>query len=317
MSNTMGTTSTSISLADLRVDPLWAYRDGLDRWPGAAALRASVRRCGVLVPLEVTPISNGYLLVDGFRRLELLREREPERVPVTVVEGERAELFVRVAERHAGQGANLREVARAVRAGLGLGLSLEQVGQRILPPLGLEPSRVLAERHLELLELPQDLLDLLVDKGLSLRRCLPFCRLARADAEAIVAVARGLQLGARQLEEVTWSLVELAAREGLSPAQVAVEIGLLGPRAEESGALERLDARRLPETTRRRQELDRLCEGLGGEQLEVRYDRNLARQSVELLARVGSRAELEQLAELLRRRASGDLLQRILEALGG
>lgn len=315
MSNSI---TKSISLSELQVDPLWAYRDGPDRWPGAAALRASIRRCGVLVPLEVTPAPDGYLLVDGFRRLQLLRELEPERLPVTVVEGERAELFVRAVERHAGQGANLREVARAVRAGVGLGLGLEEVGRRILPPLGLEPSRVLAERHLELLELPQDLLDLLVDKGLSLRRCLPFCRLARADAEAIAAAARNLQLGARQVEEVTWSLVELAAREDASVAGVAHELGLLAAPDGESGgaALARLEARRLPETTRRREELDRLCEALGGGQLEVRYDRDLTRQTVELLARVGSRAELEQLAQLLQRRASGDLLQRILEALG-
>ena len=169
--------SRPLPLAQIGVDRALAYRDPLAIWPGAGALRASIERVGVLCPVVVCGAGGSPVLVAGFRRVEALAALGRAEVPARVSERPLEELFVEAVEGHAGQGANLREVARALQIGRRLGLSLEEAAARLLPPLGLEPHPDLAGRYLELLRLPGRLLGFLVDKGFSLRRCLPFCRL--------------------------------------------------------------------------------------------------------------------------------------------
>jgi len=294
-----------------------AYRDGLERWSGAERLRGSIRRRGLLEPVTVWTGGGEPRLVAGFRRIQALEELGAVEVPARLTEAPLEELFVAAVESHAGQPANLREVARAVRVGVGLGWTLEQAARRLLPALALEPHPRLAGRYLGLLDLPAELLQLFVDKGFSLRRCLPFCALDPGAAGTLAALVRtGLVRGGRQLEEVACWLVEAAAREGIMADALAGELGLLDPGA--APALARLEARRFPEVSRRRRELDALCSAVaGGEQarLRVSYDRNLADEELQVILRLASPDDLDLLLPALGR--SRGQLAAILARLRG
>ena len=80
----------SIDIGQVPRDPAFCYRDGLDVWPGGAALTASVARRGVLVPLAVSgfdDMSPHGVLVSGFRRLEAAERAGVQRLPVARREG--------------------------------------------------------------------------------------------------------------------------------------------------------------------------------------------------------------------------------------
>lgn len=293
--------SATLRLSLLR-DRGLAHRDGLQLWPDADRLRRSIRRQGVIEPVTVWTGGEEPRLVAGFRRVQVLEELGESEVPARLSERPLDELFIAAVESHAGQPANLREVARAVSVGLELGWSLEQTATRLLPALALEPHPRLAGRYLELLDLPAELLQLFVDKGFSLRRCLPFCALEPAAAGILAALVRsGAVRGGRQLEEAASWLVEAAAREGTTVAALAGELGLLGPDAASS--LTRLEVRRFPEVSRRRRELDVLCDAVaGGERgLRVGYDRNLADEEIEVTLRLASPGDLDVMLSALDR----------------
>jgi hypothetical protein len=98
---------------------------------------------------------------------------------------------------------------------------------------------------------------------------------------------------------------------------VVDELGLLDAelQARADLAFERLEERRMPETTRRRRELDRRCRGFAGEGVEVHYDGNFAAEGVELRLRVSSRDDLAAQAGRLGERDLVEELERILELL--
>ena len=286
------------------------YRDPLRLWSGAAALRASIERVGVLDPIAVR--GDALEIVHGHRRVEVARELGLARVPVLQVEGDSGELLAHAVEAHAGRGdQNLREAARAVAAALRLGMSQEQVAARILPALGLEPHMELVRRYRRLLALPPDLLQLLLSKGFSLRRCLPFCDLPGGDALLLARLCQGL--GARQIEETATALREICARDGLELERLVDELAL---DPLERDGLDRLFARRQPETTALRRRAGELARELGGDEARVTFDPNFTRDGVELSVRLMREGDLDRLVQRLVEPDKRDLLGRLLELLG-
>jgi hypothetical protein len=319
-----------VALDEILPDRTLAYRDPLARFDGADELRASIRRRGALRPLRLLREPGGLTMIAGFRRLDALRELHATDAPAEIVDGDRAELFCAAVEEHAGQAATLRERARAIAIASSLGWSSEVIGGRLLPALGLAARPHLAEQHLRLLALPDSLLDLLVAKGFSLRRCLPLCELAPADGERLAAVAAALQLGGRQIEEVLIALLEISRRDGIAIAQLVEELELLAVSpgggvapgeaaariADPRAALHRLERRRLPETWRRRDELQLLIRPLAAAGAAVRFDPNLATTDLEVAVRGESADELRAaLRRLVEEPALTASLARIFERL--
>jgi len=287
----MTVASCDIPLARIDDDRSLAYRDGLGRWEGGEALLASIDRRGILWPITLRPATKGhYQTAAGFRRIEAARTLGLVSVPARVVDAPPVELFLTAVEEHSGQPVNLRERARAVAVAAGL-LDLDERNDaddwlvcRLLPALGLQPSARLVEQHLRFAALPPELADLLVDKAFSLRRCLPYCSLSSADAELLARLGRAHRLGGRRLEEA-------------------------------KPALSRLEARRLPETTRRRRELDALAQRLLAAGVTARYDANLGTGALEIAVSAQGAAELyaalDTLADEEVRRLARALIERI------
>ena len=302
-----------VELSRLSCDTPYRYRDPLDLWGGTDALRSSISRAGVLTPLWVRETGEGGALelVHGHRRVEVARELGLERVPALMLEGEPAGLLIQTVEAHTqGADQNLREVARAVEAAITLGLDEQQVARRLMPALGMEPHPELVSRHRRLLSLPEELLQLLLRKGFSLRRCLPFCDVSPPDARLLASVCQGL--GARQIEQTATSLREISARDSLPLGQLVQELGL--DPADTAGLL-RLDGRRHPETTALRRRAAEVAGELGGQGARVSFDRNFTRGGVELWARLNGVDDLERLIKHLEQPGSQALLQRLLDLI--
>lgn len=300
----------------LSSDRSLAYRDPLSLWSGASALRSSMQRQGMLVPVWARRVGEAYQLVAGFRRVETALELGLQRIPAVIVDGNVGELFCKSVERHAGQEANLRERARAVSVGLSLGWTARQVAQRLLPALALEPSGRLAEHLARVGRLPPELLDLLVAKSFSLRRSLAFCALDAAEARSLARVATQLALGARQIEEVGTWLQEIARREQLPLAQVLQQLGLgETDEPDRAASLQRLEQRRYPEATRRRAAIAALCDGFAAGLVTVRHHKNFAADGVDLSLHVDSVAQLREAAARLADGPTLERLDKILEQL--
>jgi len=208
---------------------------------------------------------------------------------------------------------SLRERLRALEVADGLAAPAERIVRELLPPMGLAAEAHLLEDLRRLQALPAALRDLLAAKSFSLRRCLPFTRLGSGEAERLAAICRRLGLGGRQIEDLLLSLLEVSARDGLSPGALLEELSA-APGAEQ--ALGALWSRRYPETARRTRALEearrRLRAAAGA---ELRWDPTLSGESLELALRLGSAGELAARVRALGGEATHEALEAAFEEL--
>jgi hypothetical protein len=261
---------------------VFRYRDDISLWPYAEELRQSIQRRGVIVPLKAVETDAGYQIVSGFKRLHLARSLKLPRIPIEVTTLPPADVLQTILEEHLGQPINLREKALAIQKGRELGLSIDEISQRVLPPLGLKAHPALVEQHLNLLKLPPALLQLFVEKNFSLRRCLPFCNWSYEDNALLACVAKVLKLGGRQIEEISTWLMEIVGRDSESLSMLVKDLHLLpaqGGKDEEvsvGAALARIEQRRLPVTSLKRQELEALAGKFAMNNVQLRFDPSLS-----------------------------------------
>jgi ParB family transcriptional regulator, chromosome partitioning protein len=132
--------------------------------PALVALADSLRERGVLQPVLVRPVPGGtYELIAGERRWRAARLAGFETVPAVVrADDDAASLELALIENMAREDLNPVEEARACALLVDeLGLTREDVGRRV------GRSRVAVSNLLRLLELPDEVLDLLVAGTLS------------------------------------------------------------------------------------------------------------------------------------------------------
>ena len=132
--------------------------------PALVALADSLRERGVLQPVLVRPVPGGtYELIAGERRWRAAQLAGFETVPAVVrADDDAASLELALIENMAREDLNPVEEARACALLVDeLGLTREDVGRRV------GRSRVAVSNLLRLLELPDEVLDLLVDGALS------------------------------------------------------------------------------------------------------------------------------------------------------
>lgn len=161
----------------------WQPRQSFDR-EGLRELADSIARYGILQPLTVRQGAEGYELVAGERRLRAARIAGLEEVPCLLVslEEEAAGVLALVENlqrRDLDFVEQARGIARLIRR---FGLSQEEAARR----LGKSPSAV--ANKLRLLKLPADVLDGLLEAGLSERHGRALLRLPE-DAQRRKALA--------------------------------------------------------------------------------------------------------------------------------
>jgi ParB family transcriptional regulator, chromosome partitioning protein len=126
-------------------------------------LASSIREVGILQPLVVRPVLNGFELIAGERRLRAARMAGLDRVPVLIrqaAEGESMELAL--VENLQREDLNPLETATAYQALMeGFGISKEQLALRV------GKSRAAVTNTLRLVQLPESVKRLLMDGDIS------------------------------------------------------------------------------------------------------------------------------------------------------
>jgi ParB family chromosome partitioning protein len=126
-------------------------------------LASSIREVGILQPLVVRPVLNGFELIAGERRLRAARMAGLDRVPVLIrqaAEGESMELAL--VENLQREDLNPLETATAYQALMeGFGISKEQLALRV------GKSRAAVTNTLRLVQLPEPVKRLLMDGDIS------------------------------------------------------------------------------------------------------------------------------------------------------
>ena len=130
---------------------------------GIQELAASIREVGILQPLVVRSVENGFELIAGERRLRAAKEAGLDRVPVLIREAaENESMELALVENLQREDLNPLETAAAYQALMdGFGLSKEQLARR------LGKSRATVTNTLRLTQLPSRIRDMVLDGKLT------------------------------------------------------------------------------------------------------------------------------------------------------
>jgi ParB family transcriptional regulator, chromosome partitioning protein len=184
---------------------------------GLEELAASIRANGIIQPIIVRRMGDGYQIVAGERRWRAARIAELEEVPVVVQDvADRAMLEVALIENIQREDLNPIETAHAFeRLGRDLGLSQEEIGHHT------GKDRTSIANIVRLLKLPKEVQLLVAERRLSMGHARAILGLGTADEQIQLAektVALGLSV--RQVET---QVQEMTADRGKPPAGLRKE----------------------------------------------------------------------------------------------
>jgi ParB family chromosome partitioning protein len=171
---------------------------------GLEELAASIRANGIIQPIIVRRLGDGYQIVAGERRWRAARIAELEDVPVVVQDvADRAMLEVALIENIQREDLNPIETAHAFeRLGRDLGLSQEEIGRRT------GKDRTSIANIVRLLKLPKEVQLLVAERRLSMGHARAILGLPTADeqiqlAEKAVALGLSVRQVETQVQEMT------------------------------------------------------------------------------------------------------------------
>ncbi len=201
------TAPTSLPLEAVQPNPMQP-RTVFDA-EGLEELAASIRAHGIIQPLIVRRLGEGYQIVAGERRWRAAKLSGIREVPVVIQEvADPAMLELALIENIQREDLNPIETAHAFeRLGRDLGLSQEQIGQRT------GKDRATIANLIRLLKLPKEIQLLVAERRLSMGHARAILGLATAEEQIQVAertVAQGLSV--RQVESIVQELTSDRSR---------------------------------------------------------------------------------------------------------
>src|SRR5690349_16058604 len=171
---------------------------------GLEELAASIRANGIIQPLIVRRLGDGYQIVAGERRWRAARLAELEEVPVVIQDvADRSMLELALIENIQREDLNPIETAHAFeRLGRELGLSQEEIGRRT------GKDRTSIANIVRLLRLPKEVQLLVAERRVSMGHARALLGLATADeqiqlAEKVVALGLSVRQVEAQVQELT------------------------------------------------------------------------------------------------------------------
>lgn len=192
-----------------------------DRWsfsfpaPGqTAALEKSLRAHGQLFPLAALERRGDLKLVDGARRLSLLRDMGAHNVSVLLLPEEGVWDALLELRNGCGQPPNPVEVGLYLKKRVAAtGETAERLAPEVFPALGLAPRPGAAEDPLWLADLPEEDAARFASGEAPLAGVRVLSQAPRGDALAALKVLRPYRLGANKFVETVRWLCECAWRE--------------------------------------------------------------------------------------------------------
>ena len=178
---------------------------------GLEELAASIRANGIIQPLIVRRLGDGYQIVAGERRWRAARLAELEEVPVVIQDvADRSMLELALIENIQREDLNPIETAHAFeRLGRELGLSQEEIGRRT------GKDRTSIANIVRLLKLPKEVQLLVAERRLSMGHARAILGLPTAEEQIQVAEkAVALGLSVRQIEAQVQEMTSDRAKSG-------------------------------------------------------------------------------------------------------
>ncbi len=289
-------------------------------------LEKSIRVYGVLSPPFVffDPGKSRYLIVTGFRRLEIARKLGFSEVECFVLGNNIPTediFFLALNERIGKRELNPAEKSLVIMKSVEL-LGKEKTIERVLPLIGLEQSKKILDQYLLISRLGELMLDSLAAGKVSVQAAVELCKVSERDRKKILELLLTLGCSASIQKELVVFCREIAAREEISIKEVlsdpAVQKILNDPRLNRrqktAFVREYLRKRRFPLFTRKEIEFGEKVERMklpSGVFIKPPHYFEGDRWSIELIFR--SPDDLKAKMGAVTRVIDGGLMQELME----
>jgi ParB family chromosome partitioning protein len=185
-------------------------------------LRGSIRLVGLLCPVRVQPQRGRFRVVSGFLRAEIVRSEGKEDLLVVKCDGEKSDevlILETLHENRFTRGFSWAERAWVLgRIVQGWGKPRRWVIERVMPALDLHPAPRVLEEHLKVDVIAGAVKKAAIRSGCSMANALRIAQWSIPDQEALIPLFERLHLGENLLRECLERVVEIALREGVTPA---------------------------------------------------------------------------------------------------
>ncbi len=187
-------------------------------------LHRSIKRVGLINPLSLRSREGGKLqVIAGFRRLAACLEMGIEKVSAFIYPEtlEPLAAFRIAVHDNLNRGYNLLEKSSILDKLVNLfHVPVEEVLHEYMPMLGLNPSRNLLRDYLSMKNLTLEMKHYIYETGVSLSSAARIASFGGKDQEALLKLIHPLRPGFGKLREILTHADEIAAREGLSIAEI-------------------------------------------------------------------------------------------------
>jgi ParB family transcriptional regulator, chromosome partitioning protein len=180
-------------------------------------LAGSIREHGILQPLLVREIADGYELIAGERRLRAAGEAGLEEVPIIVTQApDEAALELALVENLQREDLNALEEAEGYQAlGARFGLTQEQIGVKVGKP------RATVANALRLLALPEEVKHMLANGNLSAGHAKALSALDIAEEQVLLARRTEKEgLSVRNLEKIVQRTKQVPRKPRVSRSDI-------------------------------------------------------------------------------------------------
>ncbi len=289
-----------------------------------ALVQASVRACGVLVPLVVHRRGDAWQLVDGRVRLAALQDDAADLPAIALEETLSAlHLVLAIGALRAGELRCAVDQARFVAFAAALGVGDADLVERLLPLLGIGEHPRLVRRCLAVTALPEAVLRFCAAKQFSMKQCV---RLTQHSAELLhllFAQADNLALSASIVEELAEGFTQLIRVRESTAAQLfsdpEVQALLTAPGTPHSRVQALRDWLRVevfPQLSRINAELQAVCADLAVDsRVQLQWDRTLENREVRASFVARTPEEWRQVVRSLQADGVDQGVHRLLELL--
>ncbi len=200
-----------------------AYKDKRFFIPGhgnSGRLERSIRTVGVINPPIVAPGADGFIVVCGWRRLQVCRRLSDKRFFVLIDEtsGDRTLFRKAVEENAVVRPFNELEKAWVLAKFKGFGMEESELIKDINPLLGLASAKWALDNYLSFYELEPEVQVVVMEKNLPRQALTALSELGEEERKEILPLLE--PLGGNKIRELCEDLYDVAKRGGVSGSEV-------------------------------------------------------------------------------------------------
>ncbi|HOE63542.1 MAG TPA: ParB/RepB/Spo0J family partition protein [Candidatus Sumerlaeota bacterium] len=185
-------------------------------------LICSIQMTGILQPLWAKPSNQKYSIVLGYKRLHAAQRLKMVFLPCRIVDDSLSDadlLLANIYENLATRELAPLEAAGAMQKSVKI-FGKEKTISEIMPALGLKPSASLLQRMTQILDLPNQVLNLIHQNELMPANALVFLALETSEQLALCNIFENLKPGVNLQRELLENIIECSRRDTASISEI-------------------------------------------------------------------------------------------------